>query len=110
MKRKHGEDTPDPHQVALPLTKKPTLPVSWRRHHRRRSDGSSRSEKERKREKEEEGRRKDKDRERKRRHYKPESPASGFEEREIERVRISPGDVREIERVRISPGDVGCIS
>ncbi|KAI5567610.1 hypothetical protein BDE02_13G102700 [Populus trichocarpa] len=57
MKRKHGEDTPDPHQDAPPPTKKPTLPVSWRRHHRRRSDGSSRSEKERKRGKEKKKRR-----------------------------------------------------
>ncbi|KAG6752268.1 hypothetical protein POTOM_044490 [Populus tomentosa] len=43
MKRKQGADTPDPHKAAPPLTKKPTLPVSWRCRHRRRSDGSSRT-------------------------------------------------------------------
>ncbi|KAJ6877923.1 hypothetical protein NC651_030614 [Populus alba x Populus x berolinensis] len=36
MKRKQGADTPDPHQAAPPLTKKPTLPVRGKEKKKRR--------------------------------------------------------------------------
>ncbi|CAK7323563.1 unnamed protein product [Dovyalis caffra] len=101
-RRKHRDDTPTSSSSSSDEDTDSSSERKRRRHHRGRSEGSSRKEKERKREKEEKRRRrKDKDKERKRRKskkrrdYESESPASGTgsEGREIERVRVNPGDV-----------------
>lgn len=104
-KRKHREDTPTSPSSSDDDGDEDTDSSIERRRSRHRnrgrSDGSSRRDKDRKREKEEKRRRKDRDRERKRRKskkrrdYESESSASGSgsEDREIDRVRVNPGDV-----------------
>ncbi|KAJ6859116.1 TRAF3-interacting protein 1 [Populus alba x Populus x berolinensis] len=106
-KRKHREDTPTSQSSSDgdgdgDEDAESSIERRRSRHRNRgRSDGSSRRDKDRKREKEEKRRRKDRDRERnrrkskKRRDYESESSASGSgsEDREIDRVRVNPGDV-----------------
>ncbi|KAJ6348861.1 hypothetical protein OIU77_006445 [Salix suchowensis] len=103
-KKKHREDTPtSPSSSDDDEDTDSSIERRRSRHrHRGRSDGSSRRDKERKRDKEEKRRRrKDRDGERKRRKskkrrgYESESSASGsaLEDREIDRVRLNPGDV-----------------
>ncbi|KAJ6291551.1 hypothetical protein OIU76_023595, partial [Salix suchowensis] len=103
-KKKHREDTPtSPSSSDDDEDTDSSIERRRSRHrHRGRSDGNSRRDKERKRDKEEKRRRrKDRDGERKRRKskkrrdYESESSASGsaLEDREIDRVRLNPGDV-----------------
>ncbi|KAJ6744821.1 DNAJ HEAT SHOCK N-TERMINAL DOMAIN-CONTAINING PROTEIN [Salix purpurea] len=103
-KKKHREDTPtSPSSYDDDVDTDSSIERRRSRHrHRGRSDGSSRRDKERKRDKEEKRRRrKDRDGERKRRKskkrrdYESESSGSGsaLEDREIDRVRLNPGDV-----------------